>query len=112
MTIQLQTISVPTSQGAPQRREVDLRHWTESDLRSLEKADAFLFHSIKTLHEAKLTGKNVDFSAVASDAAAAGLAVARKTRVSTECHAACLLEDDDLLAELERLAGDAETASN
>mmetsp|Transcript_35922 Transcript_35922/g.65892 ORF Transcript_35922/g.65892 Transcript_35922/m.65892 type:complete len:161 (-) Transcript_35922:164-646(-) len=90
---QSQTMRVPTATTKP-TVEIDLTHLSESDLSSLQQKDPFMYHSIPSIHKARLYLKDIDHSTlVAPKAPQASSIVSRKSRVSTECHMDVLLED-------------------
>ena len=90
---------------AAPKPEILIGGLSEGDLRTLQRTDAFAFHSIPAVHRARLRIERLDLSEVASQQAAArgqGTAIPRKTRLSTESHADVLLED--LLEDAEFMA--------
>ena len=100
----LQQIQVPTKTASPdtntntnnQRKEIDIRQFNVDDLKLLKKQDPFLYYSIPAVNKAKLTSKTVDHNQVLQDAVqypSTNALVSRRSRVSTECHAALTFED-------------------
>jgi hypothetical protein len=93
---QSQTMCVPTATTKP-TTEIDLSHLSENDLSSLQQKDPFMYHSIPSVHKARLYLKDIDHSKlVATRDPQASSIVSRKSQVSTECHLSVLLEDLDL----------------
>ena len=95
----LQQIQVPTKTVSPdstndqQRKEIDIRQFNVDDLKLLKSQDPFLYYSIPAVNKAKLTSKAVDHNKVLQDADMTNALVSRRSRVSTECHAALSFED-------------------
>ena len=100
----LQQIQVPTKTASPdtiainnqQLKEIDIRQFNVDDLKLLKKQDPFLYYSIPAVNKAKLTSKTVDHNQVLQDAVqhpSTNAFVSRRSRVSTECHAALTFED-------------------
>jgi len=97
----LQQIQVPTKTASPtlnnqQCKEIDIRKFNVDDLKLLKKQDPFLYYSIPAVNKAKLTSKTVDHNKVLQDAVqypSTNALVSRRSRVSTECHAALTFED-------------------
>ena len=101
----LQQIQVPTKTASPedtsndqQQKEIDIRQFNVDDLKLLKTKDPFLYYSIPALNKAKLTSKTVDHNQVLQDAVqlqhpSTNALVSRRSRVSTECHAAITFEE-------------------
>ena len=98
----LQQIQVPTKTASPdtvnnqQLKEIDIRQFNVDDLKLLKKQDPFLYYSIPAVNKAKLTSKTVDHNQVLQDAVqhpSTNALVSRRSRFSTECHAALTFED-------------------
>ena len=98
----LQQIQVPTKTVSPdstndqQRKEIDIRQLNVDDLKLLKTQDPFLYYSIPAVNKAKLTSKTVDYNQVLQDAVqypSTNALVSRRSRVSTECHAALTFEE-------------------
>ena len=97
----LQQIQVPTKTASPdtkdqQRKEIDIRQFNVDELKLLKTQDPFLYYSIPAVNKAKLTSKTVDHHQVLQDAVqypSTNALVSRRSRVSTECHAALTFED-------------------
>ena len=103
----LQQIQVPTKTASPnnntntndqQHKEIDIRQFNVDDLKLLKTQDPFLYYSIPAVNKAKLTSKTVDHNQVLQDAVqlqhpSTNALVSRRSRVSTECHAAITFEE-------------------
>jgi len=101
----LQQIQVPTKTASPdtapntndqQHKEIDIRQFNVDDLKLLKTQDPFLYYSIPAVNRANLTSKTVDHNQVLQDAVqypSTNALVLRRSRVSTECHAALTFED-------------------
>eukprot|EP00581_Thalassiosira_minuscula_P007890 CAMPEP_0183706770 /NCGR_PEP_ID=MMETSP0737-20130205/3517_1 /TAXON_ID=385413 /ORGANISM="Thalassiosira miniscula, Strain CCMP1093" /LENGTH=122 /DNA_ID=CAMNT_0025934271 /DNA_START=97 /DNA_END=465 /DNA_ORIENTATION=+ len=80
--------------------EIDLRELSEDDLNSLQKKDPFMYHSIPSIHQAKLLNKEIDHSKLVpsenyvdnADDLTSSM-VSRKSRISTECHMSVMMEE-------------------
>jgi len=97
---------------------LDLSTLSENDLRTLQTQDPFMYHSIPSVHQARLFLREVDHPEALSAAAASVIVqdhtsrlssrsssacsslnsslVSRKSRLTTECHINLLIEDDEL----------------
>ena len=102
-----EVLRVPTFKAvAPRAIEIDVSKLDEAELRTLQKNDPFLYHSIPAVHKATLSLDDIEYANIKSqpeDApkASCSAKVLRKTRLSTESHMSVLLEDliynDELL---------------
>lgn len=90
---QIQTILVPTVRDAPAEEptSIDIRRLSDDDLRTLERSDPFMYHSIPSVHCSRPSLVNVEKST--ARVAETSYQVLRKTRVSTECHMTMLLQE-------------------
>lgn len=89
----IQTVPIPAANNIMMKQEsqeVDISHLSEDDLRTLQKEDPFMYHSIPAVHKAKLSLKDVEQSKARPISSSI---VSRKTRLSTECHVSLILDD-------------------
>ena len=80
-----------------QKIELDISQMSQSDLKSLQKSDPFMYHSIPAVYRANLSLESFDHlqmaSSLASEASRSSSVVHRKSRLTTECHDSLLLQD-------------------
>mmetsp|Transcript_15797 Transcript_15797/g.26975 ORF Transcript_15797/g.26975 Transcript_15797/m.26975 type:complete len:144 (+) Transcript_15797:124-555(+) len=97
MVEQTRTIKAPLATSARSSAEIDLRDLSEADLNSLQRKDPFMYHSIPSIHKAKLFNKDIDHSNLTTQESEnddlTSSIVSRKSRISTECHMSVLMED-------------------
>eukprot|EP00581_Thalassiosira_minuscula_P007101 CAMPEP_0183702912 /NCGR_PEP_ID=MMETSP0737-20130205/857_1 /TAXON_ID=385413 /ORGANISM="Thalassiosira miniscula, Strain CCMP1093" /LENGTH=139 /DNA_ID=CAMNT_0025929595 /DNA_START=189 /DNA_END=608 /DNA_ORIENTATION=- len=105
MSKQPQTSRVLTTTAAKSPAKINIRDLSEADLKSLQRKDPFMYHSIPSVHKAKLLNKDIDHSKLAqketgdagtdsdADADLNSSMVSRKSRISTECHMSVMIED-------------------
>ena len=101
-----EVIKVPLATEKPKPKQIDLRTVSANDLKSIEKQDTFLYYSIPGVRTAKLLGRDIDTSDLATsriprdrgfnakqDKASQSQTVTRSSCISFECHPDLLLED-------------------
>ena len=112
------TIQVPTNMNKPADQVFDLSSLSETDLKSLESSNPFLYNSITEVYKAKLKIEKVDHSELVSPKtspsrtsrkqgmSSAPKVVRRKSRLSTESHPSLIFDDDELDASIDTLLSD------
>mmetsp|Transcript_22822 Transcript_22822/g.37078 ORF Transcript_22822/g.37078 Transcript_22822/m.37078 type:complete len:112 (+) Transcript_22822:60-395(+) len=107
MTILNQTILIPMPTTKPAPAKIDISKMSETELRSLQQDDPFMYHSIPSVYRAKLLLKDVYHSQLTSSTSSTSSTswpspnnaqetnhiISRKTRLSTECDMHMLLDD-------------------
>lgn len=101
-----EVIKVPLATEKPKPKQIDLRTVSANDLKSIEKQDTFLYYSIPGVRSAKVLGRDIDTSDLATskiprdrgfkaeqDKASQSQTVTRRSCISFECHPDLLLED-------------------